>query len=162
MAQGTLTSSFLTLPQYVSTTYKDWWSKVTINDLRTNVSFLEKSSEANSSRCEKEEEVGFSKKIQGKKGKTPMDDKVPETDGIIRESPDIHLIEKKRGRSDSEYDSEANFRHGGCKRCETMTPTAVGGSLGDDFFDDIESCSTEPTNLDEVTPFDVLSPHFLL
>ena len=35
------------------TAYKDWWSKVTINDLRTNVSFLEKITETNSSRCKK-------------------------------------------------------------------------------------------------------------
>jgi len=143
----------LTLPQYASTAYKDWWSKVTVNDLRTNVSFLEKSTEANSS-------------WQGKKGKAPMDDldsKVPESGGIIRESPGIHLIEKKRGlrdRSDSEYDFEANFRHGGHKRRETITPTTFGGSLGDDFFDDIESCSTEPINLDEVTPFDLHLPFF--
>jgi len=166
MAQGTLPSHYLTLPQYASTAYKDWWSKVTVNDLRTNVSFLEKSTEANSSRCEKDEEVGSSMMIQGKRSKLPMDDldsKVPESGGIIRESPGIHLIEKKQGlrdMSDSEYDFEANFRHGGRKRRETVTPTTFGGSLGDDFFDDIETCSTESINLDEVTPFDLLLPFF--
>jgi len=150
----------------VSTAYKDWLPKVTVNDLRTNVSFLDKSTEANSSRCQKDKEIGSLRKIQGKKGKAPMDDldsKAPESGGIIRESSDIRLIENKwglRDRSDSEYDSEANLRHGGHKRHETMTPTTVRGSLRDDCFDDIESCSTEPTNFDEVTPFDLLPPFF--
>jgi len=45
-----------------------------------------------------------------------FDSKAPESDGIIRKSPDIHLIEKKRGLRDgsnSEYDFKANFKHGG-------------------------------------------------
>jgi len=58
----------------MSSAYKDWWSKVIVNDLRTKVSLLERSTEANSSRCEKDEETGSSRKIQGKKGKAPMDD----------------------------------------------------------------------------------------
>ena len=41
-----------------------------------------------------------------------------------------------------------------------MTPITIGGSLGDDFFDDIESYSTEPANFDEVTPFSLLPPLF--
>jgi len=93
--------------------------------------------------------------MQGKKGKAAMNDldsKAPEFGGI-------RLMEKKQGLRDgsgSEYDSEANFRHGGRKRRKTMTPKTVGGSLEKDFFDDIESCSTELTNLDEVTPFNLL------
>ena len=135
---------------------------MTVNDLRTNVSLLEKIMEVNSSRCEKDEEVGSSRKIQGKMGKAPMDDldgKEPESDGIIRESLGIRLIDKKwglRDGSDSEYDSEANFKHGAHKRHETITPTNIGVILGDDFFNDIESYSTELANLDEVTLFDLL------
>ena len=71
---------------------------MTANNLRTNVSFLEKSTEANSSWCEKDEEVGSSRKIQGKKSKAPMDDSdgnVPESGGIIRESSGLRLIDKK-------------------------------------------------------------------
>jgi len=145
--------------------YKDWWSKVTINDLRTNISLLEKSMEANSFRCEKDEETGSLREIQGKKGKASMDDlngEAPESSGIIRESSGIHLVDKKwglRDESDSEHDSEANFRHG-CKRHETVTPTNIGVSLGDDFFHDIESYSTEPANLDEVALFDLSLPVF--
>ena len=92
-----------------------------------------------------------------------LDSKAPESGGIIGESPSIRLIEKKRSvgdRSESEYDSEANFRNGGRKRCEAMTPTTVGRRLGDDFFDDVESCSAEPANLNEVTPFDLLLSFF--
>ena len=82
----------------MSLVYKDWWSKVTINDLRTNVFLLEKSTEVNSSSCKKDEEIGSSRKIQGKKGKAPMDDldgKTPKFDGIIRESPSIRIVDKK-------------------------------------------------------------------
>jgi len=70
----------------VSLAYKDWWSEVTVNDLRTNISHLEKSTKANSSRCEKDEETGSLRKIQGNKGKAPIDDldgKAPESGGII-------------------------------------------------------------------------------
>jgi len=87
--------------------------------------------------------------------------KAPESDDMIRESPGMHLLDKERGlrdRSNSEYYSEANFRHGGCKKRETITPKNVGGNLGDDFFDDIESCLTELVNLDEVPSFDLLLP----
>jgi len=86
-----------------------------------------------------------------------------ESGGIIQESPGIRPIDKKwglRDGSDSKYDFEVNFRHGGRKRCETMTPTNIRMSLGDNFFYDIESCSTEPANLDEVTLFYLLLPFF--
>jgi len=98
MAQGTLPSHCLTLRKYVSSAYKDWWSKVTINDRRTNVSLLEKSKESNSSRCDKDEEVSSSRKIQGEKGKALMDDfdgKAPESGDIIQGSPGILLMDKK-------------------------------------------------------------------
>jgi len=42
-----------------------------------------------------------------------------------------------------------NFRYGRHKRYEIMTPRDIGVTLGDDFFYDMESCSIEPTNLDE-------------
>jgi len=74
-----------------------------------------------------------------------LDVKVPESSGIIRESPSIRLVDKKRGLSDgsdSKHDSEANFRHERCKRHKTATPTNIGVSLGSDFFYDIESCLT--------------------
>jgi len=81
---------------------------------------------------------------------------VPKSGCIIRESPGIRLIDNKwglRDRSDSEHDSEANFRHGGRKRHETITPTNIEVSLGDDFVYDIEGCSTKLANLNEVPLF---------
>ena len=86
-----------------------------------------------------------------------LDVEAPEFSGIIRESPGIRLVDKKRGlrdESDSKHDCEANFRHEGCKRHKTVTPTNIRVSLSDDFFYDMESCSTELANLDEVAPFD--------
>ena len=59
---------------------------LTINHIMTNISFLEKSSEAKFSRCKKDEEVGSSRKIHRNKGKAPMDDldsKALEPGGII-------------------------------------------------------------------------------
>jgi len=61
-----------------------------------------------------------------------------------------------RDGSDSEHDFGANFRHGGRKRHNTITPTNIGVSLEDDFLDNIRSCSSEPTNLDELALFDLL------
>ena len=93
-----------------------------------------------------------------------LDGKAPESSDIIRGSPGIPLMDKKwclRDGSGNESDFETNVKHAGHKKHETMTPTIVGGSLGDDFFHDIESCSTEPANLDEVT-FLFASSHFLL
>jgi len=57
---GILPSHSLTLPQHVSSAYKDWWFKVTINELMINIFLLEKSIEANSSKCEKDEETSSS------------------------------------------------------------------------------------------------------
>jgi len=65
MFQSILPSRKLMLPQYVSLEYKHCWSKVTVNDLQTNVSLLAKSTEVNFSRCEKDEEIGSSSKILG-------------------------------------------------------------------------------------------------
>ena len=82
-----------------------------------------------------------------------LDGKAPESDDIIRRSLGIRLVDKKRGLrdwSDSDNDFEANLRLGGRNKHETITPTNVGVSLGDDFFDDIHCCSTELANLNEV------------
>jgi len=117
----------------------------------------------NSSLCEKDEETGSLRKVRGEKGKESMDDlyvKAPKFGGIIRESPSIHFVYKKwglRDGSDSEHDSEANFKHGGHKRHETV-PTDIGLSLEDDFFDDIETYLTELAKLDEV--FFIFFPPF--
>ena len=85
-----------------------------------------------------------------------LDGKAPESGGIIQESPSIRLIDKKcglRDECDNEYDSEANFRHGWRKGHETITPTNIEVSLGDDFVYDIEGCSTKLANLNEVPLF---------
>ena len=62
----------------------------------------------------------------------------------------IRLADKKRGltvSSDSEHHSKANFKHGECKMCETVTAKNIGVSFRDYFFDDADSCVIEPTNL---------------
>ena len=86
---------------------------------------------------------------------------MPKSSGIIRESPSIYLVYKKRDlrdESDSEHDSKANIRHGGCKRHKTVTHTNIRLSLEDDCSDDIKSCSTKSANLDKVVLFYFLSP----
>ena len=56
---------------------------------------------------------------------------------VASESPSIRLVDKTRALrdgSDSEHDSEANFRHGARKRHETGTPINIGVNLGVNFF----------------------------
>ena len=92
--------------------------------------------------------------------------KAPESGGTILESPSIHLVDKKWGLRDQRTASmipSQNFRHRRCKRHNTMTLTKVGGSLKDDFFDDIEGFSIELANIDKVVfVLDFLSPLFLI
>lgn len=155
-SQGSLPCRSLALNQHISSAYKIWWPKVTISDLRFGASVLQKSTEAGSSRQDKDAEVGWSKKVKGKKGKNPVTDldvEGPESGGDADESLRVHPAARKRGLaldSDSEPESEANFRHGGRKRRETASPKAVRVVLGDDFFDDVQSCSGEPGNLEDV------------
>lgn len=47
---------------------------MTISDLRSNASILQKSTKTNSSKQEKDVEVGTSKKAKEKKGKVPLAD----------------------------------------------------------------------------------------
>ena len=100
-----------------------------------------------------------------KKVKAPIVDlnvKVPDSYGTTREPLGVCLINKKRGRTGgngSWHDFEANFRHVGCNTCETVSPIDNGVSLRDDFFDNRESCSTKPANLDElVFLYFIISP----
>jgi len=89
----------------------------------------------------------------------------PESSGTIRESPGLRLVNKKWGLTDgsnNEHDFEANSRYGGPKRRETVSPIDIRVSLGDDFFNDIESCSTKSVNLDEVVLFSLLNFLFIL
>ena len=61
-----------------------------------------------------------------------LDGKASKSNGIIREPPDIRLVNEKwglRDGSDSEHNFEANSRHEGCKRHATITPTNIGVSL---------------------------------
>jgi len=96
------------------------------------------------------------KKVKGKKGKDPVADldvEGPESGKDAHRSPRFHLAERKRGLaldSDSESEFEANFKHGGRKRRETVIPMDAIVNLGDDFFDDVHSCSGEPANLEDV------------
>jgi len=54
-----------------------------------------------------------------------LDAKEPESSVDAYGSPGVRLAHRKRGLalgSDSELESEANFRHGGRKRSETVRP----------------------------------------
>ena len=82
-------------------------------------------------------------------------------------SPRVHLTERKQGLapdSNSEAESEANFRHGGRKKRKIVIPRDAKINLGDDFFDDVHSCSGEPANLEDVCniPSPLLSFPFAL
>ena len=155
-SQGFLPCRSLALNQHISSAYKIWWPKVTISDLRSSASVLQKSTEASSSRQDNDAEVGSSKKAKGKKRKDPvadLDAEGLESDDDAHGSLRVRLIERKRGLapdSDSEPESEANFRHGGRKKRETVIPRDARINFGDDFFYDVQSCSGEPVNLEDV------------
>lgn len=57
--------------------------------------------------------------------------------------------------SDSEVEYEANFKHGGRKKRGTLPTRDIRVSLGDDFFGDIQSCSGEAANLEDIGEFDL-------
>jgi len=94
---------------------------VTISDIRSSASVLQKSGEASSSRQDKDAEVGLSKKVKGKKVKDPvidLDAEGPESSDDAHGSPRVRLAEQKRGLapdSDNEPESKVNFRHGGAR-----------------------------------------------
>jgi len=59
---------------------------MTVSDLRTHVSLLEKSMEVNSFKCNKDGETSSSRKVLVNKGKAPIGNlnvKVPEFSGTI-------------------------------------------------------------------------------
>jgi len=108
------------------------------------------------SKQEKDEETGSFRKAKGKKVKAPIEDldaETPKFHDNTCESPKIRLTDKERGLvegSDSNHDSEVNIKYGGHNRRDTVTLRDTGVSLGDDFFDVVETSSNELANLDEV------------
>ena len=57
---------------------------------------------------------------------------------------------------DNDQDSEANLKSRGSKKCKILTVNTLRVALGDSFFNNIQSCSDMPTNLEEVTCFPFL------
>ena len=99
---------------------------------------------------------GSLKKANGRNGKDPAEDSDVEGQKSCDDacaSLGIHLTNRKwvlvKG-SDSNPYFEVNFKHGGHKRRKIVIPRDARVSLGDDFFADLESCSAEPANLDDV------------
>ena len=109
---------------------------MTINSLRSSASILKKSTKANSSKQEKNAEVGSSKKAKEKKGMDLMaglDVEGQKSCDDAHGSPEVHLVDRKRSLvkgSDSEPEFEANFRHWGHKWCETVVPRGDRVNLG--------------------------------
>ena len=105
---------------------------------------------------EKDAEAGPSKKAKAQKGNNPMANlNVEERKayGYAHRSLGVHLANRKRSlakSSDSESESEGNFKHGGHKKRETVLPRDIRVNLEDDLFYDIQSCSGEPANLEDV------------
>ena len=66
-SRGILPYRSLILIQHISLDYKIWWSTVTINDLCSNASILQKSMKANSSKQDRDAEAGSSKNAKRKK-----------------------------------------------------------------------------------------------
>ena len=73
---------------------------MTINDFRSNTFILQKSTEVNSSKQEKDAEADSLKKAKGKKGKDPVVDlyvEGPESSDDAHGSPGVYLADRKQG-----------------------------------------------------------------
>jgi len=129
--------------------YQDWWSKVTISDLRTNVGLLQQSAGHDLSKFKKSARGNISKDGSDFEDR---DDDVEHTGEFI----DTFVTSRGEGvveNDDSDQDSKANFKRRGRKKRKIVAASTSRMALEDSFFNDIPSCSDMPTNLDDVTYF---------
>jgi len=129
--------------------YQDWWSKVTISDLRTNVALLQQSAGHDLSKFKKSARGNISKDGSDFKDR---DDDVEHTGEFI-DTPVASTGEGVIENDNSDQDSEANFKRYGRKKRKIVAANTSRMALGDSFFNDIQSCSDMPTNLEDVTCF---------
>ena len=80
------------------------------------------------------------------------DDDVEHTGEFI-DTPITSRGEDAVKNDDSDQDSEANFKRRGRKKRKIVAANTSRMALGDSFFNDIQSCSDMPTNLEDVTCF---------
>ncbi|KAJ8435025.1 hypothetical protein Cgig2_013675 [Carnegiea gigantea] len=142
---ATLPSRSLHLNKFITKKYQDWWSKVTIDDLRANVDFLQQSAGHDPSKSKK-----------SRRGNTSKDgsDFEDQDSDAERTGESLDTTVADRGgdiidSDDSDQDSEANFKHHGHKKCNTATANTFSAPLGDSFFNGITSCS-DMSNLEDV------------
>ena len=106
----------------------------------------------NSFRCEKDEEIGYSRKIQGKRSRLLRITSMARCLSLVAPFETllafVLLIRNEALEMGVTMSMIPNFRYGGPKGHDTIILTNIGVSLGDDFVDDIESCSTESANLE--------------
>ena len=149
---ATLSSHSLHLNKFMTKKYQDWWSKVTISDLRTNVVLLQQSVGYDLSKSKKSARGNTSK---DRTDFEDQDDDIKHTDEFI----DIPIASRGEGiveNDDTDQDSEANFKRRGRKKCKIIAANTSRVTLGDSFFNDIQICSDMPTNLEDTTDFPFL------
>jgi len=110
---ATLPSRSLHLNKFMTKKYQDWWSKVTISDLRANVGLLQQSAGHDHSKSKKK-----------RRGNTSNDgsdfedqDSDVERTGEPLDTPIGDRGGKTIDNDDSDQDSEANFKRCGHKKC---------------------------------------------
>ena len=120
-----------------------------ISDLQTNVLLLQQSTGHDLSKSKKSARGNTSKDGSNFED---QDYDVERTSKYI----DTPIASRGKGiveNDDSDQDSEANFKHRGCKKCKIFAANTYGVALGDSFFNDIQRCSDTPTDLENVTYF---------
>ena len=129
--------------------YQDWWSKAAISDLRTNVVLLQQSARHDLSKSKKN--------TRGNTSKDGSDFENQDYDiehtGEYIDTPVASRAEGIIENDDSYCDLRANFKRRGRKKGKIFIANTSRVALRDIFFNDIQSCSEMPTDLENVTCF---------
>jgi len=122
---ATLPSCSLHLNKFTTKKYQDWWSKVTISDLRTNVALLHQSARHNLSKFKKSTRGNILKDGSDFK---EWDDDVEHTGEFI-DTPVACRWEGIVENDDSHQDSEVNFKRRGAKNARLLLQILEGWLL---------------------------------
>ncbi|KAJ8430754.1 hypothetical protein Cgig2_009059 [Carnegiea gigantea] len=145
-----LSSHSLHLNKFMTKKYQDWWSKMTISDLRANVSLLQQSAGHDPSKSKKNRRGNTSKDGSDFED---QDSKV-ERIGESLDTPITNRGGDTIDNDDSNQVQKLTLNVVGIKKCNTVAANTSSAALGDSFFNGITSCSDMPNLEDEPSTTD--------
>ncbi|KAJ8438229.1 hypothetical protein Cgig2_028132 [Carnegiea gigantea] len=143
----TLLSRSLHLNKFMTKKYQDWWSKVTISDLRANVGLLQQSAGHDPSMSKK------NRRGNASKDGSDFEDQDSDVEWTGK-SLDTPVADRGRDtidNDDSDQDSEGNFKRCGHKKRKTVAANTSSAPLSDSFFNGVTSYSDMPNLEDALT-----------